>query len=72
MSLPLSTTLEVDLNGWMSQESVRLEIEAVVRHLVTEGTPDFIARIKAASIVMERRKNAPDRSDAMVSHCLES
>ncbi len=40
--------------------------------MVEAGTPDFIARIKAASIVLAARQDAPDRQDAMASHCLEA
>lgn len=71
-SLPLYLIHLTWFNVQMNQEVIRLEIEVEVKTLVAAGTPEFIARIKAASTVMSRRKEAPDRREAMATHCLES
>lgn len=57
--------------GEMSPDQIKQRIEEEVRKMMTKGMPEFIARIKAASLVMSQVGQVPDRREAMATHCNE-
>lgn len=59
----------------MSQDPIKEETDREVAHILQESpsTPEFLARIKAASIVAARQKQTQSaRKDAMASSCTDA